>query len=75
MMKDYDAIYYIVQVRNPLHFTNTTITERFCGKLVNQNNGNFYFELNGSGALVIIPHNEIEWMAPSKKHWPLGTGE
>lgn len=71
MMKDYDAIYYIVQIKNSLYFTNTTITKRFCGKLVNQNNENFYFELNGSGALVIIPHKEIEWMAPSKEHWLL----
>ncbi len=75
MMKDYDAIYYIVQVKNPLRFCLTTISERFCGKLVNQTSDTFYFELNGSGALIIIPHNEIEWMAPSKKHWPLRTGE
>ena len=39
----------------------------FCGALVNQTDGNFYFELNGSRAMVIIPHSWIEWMAPSKK--------
>ena len=50
-------------------FDTTTCSELFCGRLVNQENGKFYFELNGSKALIIIPHRWIQWMAPSKKHW------
>ena len=67
-------IYYIVKVKEDVVdglFHHTTIRHKFCGKLVNQNNGNFYFELNGAGGLVIIPHGWIEWMAPSKVHWDL----
>ena len=47
-------------------FHKTICSKLFCGRLVNQNDGKFYFELNGSNALVIIPHSWIEWMAPSK---------
>ena len=47
-------------------FYKTTCANLFCGRLVNQNNGNFYFELNNSEDLVIIPHSWIKWMAPSK---------
>lgn len=50
-------------------FDTTTCSELFCGRLVNQENGKFYFELNGSEALIIIPHRWIQWMAPSKNHW------
>lgn len=68
-------IYYIVKVKEngivDNLFYKTTAGHSFCGKLVNQNLGNFYFELNGSEALVIIPHGWIEWMAPSKVHWDL----
>ena len=35
---------------------------------------NFYFELNSSDALVIIPHSWIEWMAPSKIIWEKKDG-
>ena len=69
-----EDIYYIVTVRegilDPL-WDKTTTRNTFCGKLVNQNNGRFYFELNGSDALVIIPHDWIDWMAPSKVLWDL----
>ena len=63
-------IYYIVELNNRAYDklqSLTTITPKFCGKLINHNGTNFYFELNGHpGSIVIIPHNWIEWMAPSK---------
>ena len=46
-----EDIYYIVKVREDIFdplFNKTTIHRTFCGKLVNHNNGRFYFELNGS---------------------------
>lgn len=50
---------------NESTFRTTTIKKYFCGELVNQYDGKFYFELNSpEKALVIIPHKHIEWMAP-----------
>ena len=70
-----EDIYYIVKVKETGVvdglFYKTTVGHSFCGRLVNNNGGNFYFELNGSDALIIIPHSWIEWMAPSKVHWEL----
>lgn len=74
MIHNYDSIEYLVKVRNPLHYSGTIITERFKGKLVNQNSGNFYFDIHGGSAVIIIPHSEIEWMAPTKEGWPLRGG-
>lgn len=70
---DNKDIYYIVKVKDVTDdmFCKTTVNKMFCGKLVNQNDGKFYFELNGSNALVIIPHGWIEWMAPSKVLWDM----
>ena len=68
-MNVFKETYYIVKVKDDIRdimFYKTTVSRMFCGTLVNQNGGNFYFELNGSKALVIIPHSWIEWMAPSK---------
>ena len=45
------------------------VPQVFSGKIVNQTAGNIYFELNGSGGLVIIPHEWINWLAPSKVLW------
>mgnify|MGYP003403652815 CR=1 FL=1 len=73
-MTSKEDIYYIVKIKEDVVdslFYQTTIRHKFCGKLVNRNYGNFYFELNGSDALVIIPHSWIEWMAPSKKLWDM----
>ena len=75
-------IYYIVKVNKDkvdscelgYMFYKTTCSNIFCGRLVNQNNRNFYFELNDSNALVIIPHSWIEWMAPSKNLWEKKNG-
>jgi hypothetical protein len=68
-------IHYMVKVKQTGIvddlFYKTTAGYKFCGKLVNQDGRNFYFEINGSGGLVIIPHSWIEWMAPSKIHWDL----
>ena len=55
-------------------FYKTTYSNIFRGRLVNQNGRNFYFELNSSNALVIIPHSWIEWMAPSKIIWEKKDG-
>lgn len=67
-------IYYIVNIKDryiyELHLT--TITRKFCGRIENQTSTSIYFRLNGSDALVIIPHNWIKWMAPAKKLWQAG---
>ena len=67
-MKD---IYYIVELNNRADWELrglTTIAPRFCGKLVNHNGAKFYFELESHpGSVVIIPHEWIEWMAPSRR--------
>ena len=75
-------IYYIVKINKDkidsselgYMFYKTTCSNIFCGQLVNQNSGNFYFKLNNSNALVIIPHSWIEWMAPSKIIWEKKDG-
>ena len=66
-MKD---IYYVVKLKDGVSHKNNvpnlvTIYPKFCGMLVNQDDENFYFELNNS-KVVIIPHSWIDWMAPSK---------
>lgn len=64
-------IKHVVRVKDSFKdrfLVNTTsIGTHFCGELVNQCDGNFYFELLNSKALVIIPHRDIEWMAPMRK--------
>lgn len=64
-------IYYIVNIKDryisELHLT--TITKEFCGRIEEQSSTSIYFRLNGSNALVIIPHSWIEWMAPAKELW------
>lgn len=75
-------IHYIVKINKDkidiselgYMFYKTTCSNIFCGRLVNQNGRNFYFELNNSDALVIIPHSWIEWMAPSKIIWEKKDG-
>lgn len=68
MKKD---IYYIVYIKDEyidrLHLT--TIAKRFCGKFIHQSYGNLYFELNFSEALVVVPEEWIECLAPSKALW------
>ena len=63
--------YYIVKFKDNIDdnlFYSTTVANKLCGKLINQTNGHFYFELNDiKKSLVIVPHSWIEWMAPSKK--------
>lgn len=49
------------------HFSQTIIHQCFCGYLVNNANGNFYFELHNNRMLVIVPHSDIIYMAPDKK--------
>ena len=63
-------IKYVVKVKefkDSFLFNTTSIGTHFCGELVNQYDGNFYFELLNSKALVIIPHKSIEWMAPLRR--------
>lgn len=66
-------IYYIVSIKDSYicELNLTTITKEFCGRIENQSSTSIYFRLNGSDALVIIPHSWIEWMAPSKELWEL----
>ena len=63
---------YIVCLKDDFFMPMTTINRQFCGKLENITDSRFYFRLNGSNAIVIIPHCKIEWMAPSKKLWERG---
>lgn len=62
--------YYIVRLKEyiPDHLFYRTIIENnsFCGKIVNQTCKKIYFEIYGNNVLVIIPHEWIEWMAPSR---------
>ena len=64
-------LYYIVELNGKADWelqNLTTINPRFCGKLINHNGASFYFELNGHpGSVVIIPHDWIRWMAPSRR--------
>ena len=71
-------IYYLVVLKDNIEselFYKSTVHNKLCGCLVNQHDGNFYFELNGSNALVIIPHEWIKWMAPSEVLWELRRKE
>lgn len=63
---------YIVCLKDNFFMPMTTINRQFCGKLENITDSRFYFRLNGSNAIVIVPHSEIDWMAPSKKLWERG---
>jgi hypothetical protein len=63
---------YIVCLKDDFFMPMTTINRQFCGKLENITDSRFYFRLNGSNAIVIVPHSEIDWMAPSKEFWERG---
>lgn len=68
-MKD---IYYLVRLKDDIQdemYYKSTIKNKFCGKIVHQENGKIFFELNNSDALVIIPYDWILWLAPSKVLW------
>lgn len=66
-----EDIYYIVGLREEAiqNLKLTTINKEFCGKIIYEAYNNIYFELNGSGAMVIIPEKWISFCAPSKKLW------
>lgn len=66
-----ENIYYIVRIKDEFrgNLSITTINKEFCGRFFRQAYGNLYFELNGSGALVIVPEKWIESCAPSKMLW------
>ena len=61
-----NAIRYIVQLKDDFYMPKTTIKRTFCGSIENINTESIYFKLNGCNALIIIPHEAIKWMAPSK---------
>ena len=65
-------IKYIVTLKDSFEMPLTTINKTFCGMLETVGNNSLYFRLNGSNALVIVPYNEIAWMAPSKVFWEQG---
>lgn len=65
--KENDIIYLVrikLNVDDEL-FYKTICSSIFSGSIVNQTSSNFYFKLKDSNDIVIIPHNYIEWMAPS----------
>lgn len=66
-----EKFYYIVRLKDEFknNLNLTTIKKEFCGRFIRQSYGNLYFELNGSGALVIVPEKWIESCAPSKVLW------
>ena len=61
-------ILYLVTIKEDyIHkLSGTTIQNGFCGYEVNQVGRNIYFEVQETNALVIIPHQWIEIMAPVK---------
>ena len=72
--KDDSDVYYIVTLNEQGQdkFRGTTVAYRFCAKVI-QHSPKMIFELNSpTKALVIIPFNWIESMAPSKAHWEEG---
>lgn len=69
---DNKKIRYIVRLKENFVMPNTTIKHKFCGYIENIGSHNIYFRLHGSNALVLIPHEKIEWMAPSEKLWKDG---
>lgn len=64
---------YIVRLKEKFPLKGSTINYQFCGYLVNITMRKMYFELNGSRMMVIISHNDIDYMAPSKVHFELYT--
>lgn len=68
MTKD---IYYIVSLKDEYRdkLNLTTIKKEFCAKFNHEAYGVVWFELNGSNALIVIPDQWIEWIAPSKALW------
>ena len=67
-------VVYIVQLKKGFTMPGTSINRerQFAGYIDNITACNFYFRLCGSHAFVIVPHNEIEWMAPSVVYWDAG---
>ena len=62
-----DILYLVTIKEDYIHkLSGTTIQKSFCGYEVNQTGKNIYFELYETNALVIIPHQWIEIMAPVK---------
>ena len=66
-MKEDKRIRYIVKLKDDFYMSGTTIGNKFCGAIENITGTSIYFMLNDCNALVIVPHNKIEWMAPSEK--------
>ncbi len=60
---------YLVKLKESFPIKDTVINQFFCGFLVNSTQRNFYFELKGSRMLVIVPHKDIEYMAPSRPNF------
>ena len=70
-------VYYIVTLNEQGQdkLKGTTISYRFCAKLI-QDSSKMIFGLNSpTKALVIIPFGWIESMAPSKVHWEEKNGK
>lgn len=62
-----DILYFVTIKEDYMYkLSGTTIQKGFCGYEVNQAGCNIYFEVQETNALVIIPHQWIEIMAPAK---------
>ena len=75
--KEDSDVYYIVTLNGwgQDKLRGTTVAYQFCAKVI-QHSPKMIFELNSpTKALVIIPFNWIESMAPSKVHWEGKNGK
>lgn len=64
-----NSICYIVRLKDNFYMDSTTINREFAGRIDKITNDSIWFKLNGSQALVIVPHTGISWMAPAKMLW------
>lgn len=65
------SVRYIVHLKDDFVMPHTTINRTFCASIEHISD-RIYFKLHGSDALVIVPHDKIEWMAPSRILWKEG---
>lgn len=62
---------YIVKIKEEARrkYKITTINEEFAGFFIRGKDDKLSFELVGSRMFVIIPYEDIEYMAPSKVYF------
>jgi hypothetical protein len=67
-----NKVRYIVRLKDDFKMSETTIRHTFCAFITSISNCHIYFRLHGSNAVVIVPYDKIDWMAPSQKLWECG---